>query len=424
MIDAKDVMTRREATTPPSTPSDATGWLRSHRGTVIIAGIVATVLIVGGVTGGVANAASATHDADLRQATSAHTTTVSMSQALSRETTDLSGNTVRDLADQQAITTAVLGQDGYLGSGTTTAISSASNTLSAAIRKIAEDGSTASNFHLQPPLAMKVAVPEFDPSWSTQRLTAYNSKLRTIAAKIRSDRVVIAHLGSNLQGSVSGIDRELAKVAKGLPTLEQALLAASPLAGESAKSSLAQALTATQKISVTGAQLSAYVTAAKSVQSSQATAAEAAVGQPAGPADPHCAAPVTAVKHIYVSITAQQLWACVGPVLIFDSAVTTGASALTNVHDATPTGTFRINGKYRNVHLVGHDANGSWNDAVAYWIPYIGSTYGFHDASWQTFPFGSPLYTTQGSHGCVHLPVDIIAQVFAWAPVGTQVTIS
>ena len=77
----------------------------------------------------------------------------------------------------------------------------------------------------------------------------------------------------------------------------------------------------------------------------------------------------------------------------------------------------------RNVHLVGHDANGSWDDAVAYWIPYIGSTYGFHDASWQTFPFGSPLYTTQGSHGCVHLPTDTIAQIYAWAPVGTQVTI-
>jgi lipoprotein-anchoring transpeptidase ErfK/SrfK len=417
-------MTRRETTTPPSAPSDATGWLRANRRTVIIAGIVATVLIVGGVTGGVAYAASATHDADLRQATSAHTTTVSMSQALLRETTDLSGKTGQALADQQAITTAVLGQDGYLGSGTTTAMTSASNTLTAAIAKIAKDGSTASNFQLQPPLAVKVAVPEFDPSWSTKRLTAYNSELRTIAAKIRSDRVVIAHLRSNLQGSVSGIDRDLAKVAKGLPPLEQALLAASPLAGESAKSGLTQALTATQNISATGAQLSAYVTAAKSVQSSQATAAMAAVGQPAGPADQHCAAPVTAVKHIYVSIAAQQLWACVGPVLIFDSAVTTGASALTNVHDATPTGTFRINGKYRNVHLVGHDANGSWNDAVAYWIPYIGSTYGFHDASWQTFPFGSPLYTTEGSHGCVHLPVDIIAQVFAWAPVGTQVTIS
>jgi lipoprotein-anchoring transpeptidase ErfK/SrfK len=417
-------MTRREATTPPSVPSDATGWLRSHRGTVIIAGIVATVLIVGGVTGGVAYAASATHDADLKQATSAHTAAISANQALSTETTDLSGKTVQALTDQQAITTAVLGQDGYFGSGTTTAMTSASNTLSAAIGKIAEDGSTASHFQLQPSLAMKVAVPQFDPSWSTKRLTTYNSELRTITAKIRSERVAIAHLRSKLKGSVSGIDRELAKVAKGLPTLEQALLAASPLANQTAKNALTQALTATQKISATGAQLSAYVTAAKSVQSSQATAAAAAAGQPAGPADPHCAAPVTAVKHIYVSIADQQLWACVGPVLIFDSAVTTGASALTNVHDATPTGTFRINGKYRNVHLVGHDANGSWNDAVAYWIPYIGSTYGFHDASWQTFPFGSPLYTTEGSHGCVHLPVDIIAQVFAWAPIGTQVTIS
>lgn len=143
-----------------------------------------------------------------------------------------------------------------------------------------------------------------------------------------------------------------------------------------------------------------------------------------GAVNAHCTSPVAGVKHIYVSIAAQHLWACVGDTLAFDSAVTTGASALTNVHDATPTGTFKINAKARNVHLRGRDANGSWDDAVAYWIPYIGSVYGFHDASWQTFPFGSPLYTTQGSHGCVHLPTGTIATVYTWAPIGTQVTIS
>ena len=55
-------------------------------------------------------------------------------------------------------------------------------------------------------------------------------------------------------------------------------------------------------------------------------------------------------------------------------------------------------------------------------MPFDGGI-GFHDSSWQTFPYGSPLYTTQGSHGCVHVPVAVIATLFDWAPISTPVTI-
>jgi hypothetical protein len=142
----------------------------------------------------------------------------------------------------------------------------------------------------------------------------------------------------------------------------------------------------------------------------------------AAPTSPICAANPRGVKHIYVSISQQHLWACAGQALALNTAVTTGASALTNVHDATPQGTFRIYGKVRNTILRGHDANGSWRDPVAYWVPFHGA-YGFHDASWQKFPFGSPLYRTQGSHGCVHVPVGVLGVLYNWAPIGTLVTI-
>jgi len=148
----------------------------------------------------------------------------------------------------------------------------------------------------------------------------------------------------------------------------------------------------------------------------------AKVAAPAPPASSACAGTPVGVKHIYVSIAQQRLWACTGGVLFTSTAVTTGASALTNVHDATPMGTWRIYGKVRNTVLVGHDANGSWRDPVAYWMPFYGA-YGFHDASWQTFPFGSALYRTQGSHGCVHVPTSVLGSLFAWAPTGTLVTI-
>jgi lipoprotein-anchoring transpeptidase ErfK/SrfK len=37
--------------------------------------------------------------------------------------------------------------------------------------------------------------------------------------------------------------------------------------------------------------------------------------------------------------------------------------------------------------------------------------------------YGSPGYTDNGSHGCVHLPAAAMAWLYAWAPVGTTVSI-
>ena len=144
--------------------------------------------------------------------------------------------------------------------------------------------------------------------------------------------------------------------------------------------------------------------------------------------DSHCggtgrAAAKPGVVHVYVSIADQHLWECTGGDLDLDTAVTTGASALTNVHDATPTGTFGISGKKQHTHLKGHDVNGAWDDAVTYWLPFSGGD-GFHDSPWQTFPLGGPEYTTQGSHGCVHTPLDALARLYSDVTVGTPVTIS
>lgn len=143
--------------------------------------------------------------------------------------------------------------------------------------------------------------------------------------------------------------------------------------------------------------------------------------QPVSPVAAVCAQNYSG-KLLLVSISQQHVWACNSTVLDNQSSVTTGASAITNVDDATPTGSWHIYGKQTNLHLTGSDANGAWDDPVAYWMPFY-SDYGFHDASWQTMPFGGAGYTTQGSHGCVHLPADMMAWVYNWAPIGTIVTI-
>ena len=153
-------------------------------------------------------------------------------------------------------------------------------------------------------------------------------------------------------------------------------------------------------------------------------AAVAPTSKPAPPVAPAaCATTPAGTKHIYVSISQQHLWACTGAALTTDGPVTTGASALTNVHDATPVGTYAIRSKTTHVTLAGSDVNGSWNDPVTYWMPFASGD-GFHDAPWQKFPLGGPQYPTQGSHGCVHVALPVLTQLYAWAQVGTPVTVS
>lgn len=129
-------------------------------------------------------------------------------------------------------------------------------------------------------------------------------------------------------------------------------------------------------------------------------------------------------KLLLVSISQQHLWACDGTTLANQSAVTTGTTAIVNsVDDNTPTGSWQIYGKQTDTYLKGGDANGSWNDYVQYWMPFDGEI-GFHDASWEKpSAFGTGIYHTDGSHGCVHLPTAIAAWVYDWAPVGTTVTV-
>ena len=167
----------------------------------------------------------------------------------------------------------------------------------------------------------------------------------------------------------------------------------------------------------TSAKPSAAISGSPHSAAATATAPATAV---AAPAQVPSVSAVKAAATVPVTTTAAV--ACTGTVLLTDGAVTTGASALTNVHDATPTGTMKITGKARNTVLAGKDVNGPWNDPVSYWMPFSGGV-GFHDSPWQTFPLGSPLYTTQGSHGCVHLPLAVIAEVYDWAQIGTLVTV-
>jgi lipoprotein-anchoring transpeptidase ErfK/SrfK len=125
----------------------------------------------------------------------------------------------------------------------------------------------------------------------------------------------------------------------------------------------------------------------------------------------------TVAKRFIVSIRSQVGRMCAGRHQILTTAVTTGASALGY---GTPLGSWRVQAKVPNTVL--HPAAGGAYP-VRYWVPYDG-VYGIHDSNWQRFPYGSALYRTQGSHGCVHLPGATMAWFFRWVAVGTTVTIA
>jgi lipoprotein-anchoring transpeptidase ErfK/SrfK len=119
---------------------------------------------------------------------------------------------------------------------------------------------------------------------------------------------------------------------------------------------------------------------------------------------------------ILVSISAQHLWVCEGSRQVNQTAVTTGN---TDQHDDTPLGSWRLQGKQTDRYLVGP----GYKDYVQYWMPFDGD-YGLHDASWQKIPFGSAQYRSAGSHGCVHVPNDVMAWLYQWSAVDqTVVTI-
>ena len=56
---------------------------------------------------------------------------------------------------------------------------------------------------------------------------------------------------------------------------------------------------------------------------------------------------------------------------------------------------------------------------VDFWMPVKGNI-GIHDASWRS-KYGGTIYQTNGSHGCINTPRDVMVQLYESAEVGTPV---
>jgi lipoprotein-anchoring transpeptidase ErfK/SrfK len=126
----------------------------------------------------------------------------------------------------------------------------------------------------------------------------------------------------------------------------------------------------------------------------------------------------TAAQLVYVSIASQHLWMCARTTPVRDTPVTTG---MVGEYTNTPTGSYHVQSKQTDQTLT---LNTGAQYRVRYWIPFDAPLFGFHDSSWQSFPYGSPQYRTSGSHGCIHVPLAAIAFLYGWADVGASVVIT
>lgn len=81
----------------------------------------------------------------------------------------------------------------------------------------------------------------------------------------------------------------------------------------------------------------------------------------------------------------------------------------------TPSGVFGLTYKTTNAVLRG----ANYETPVSYWMPFHGN-FGMHDATWRT-EFGGDIYLTNGSHGCINLPLDKAEAIYGYVSTGFPV---
>jgi len=122
---------------------------------------------------------------------------------------------------------------------------------------------------------------------------------------------------------------------------------------------------------------------------------------------------VDPTTHVKISISNQTIEVYKDNMLVVSSSIVTGTE---NYNDSDK-GTFMIYSKSKNVYLKGV----GYLSFVNYWMPYNKGE-GLHDATWRK-EFGGEIYKTNGSHGCINMPLDVAEKVYNIVNVGTIVEV-
>lgn len=107
--------------------------------------------------------------------------------------------------------------------------------------------------------------------------------------------------------------------------------------------------------------------------------------------------------YVEINLGAQHLYVFQNGDMVEESDFVSGKLSNGN---GTPAGVFGITYKERNATLKGE----SYESHVNYWMPFNGNI-GMHDATWRK-EFGKQIYLTNGSHGCVNLPITKAEKIY------------
>ncbi|MBQ2803154.1 MAG: L,D-transpeptidase/peptidoglycan binding protein, partial [Lachnospiraceae bacterium] len=118
-------------------------------------------------------------------------------------------------------------------------------------------------------------------------------------------------------------------------------------------------------------------------------------------------------SYLEADLTNQHLYLYKDGVLVLESDFVSGEA--NNPANRTPSGVFGITYKTTNAVLRGAD----YETPVTYWMPFHGN-FGMHDATWRT-EFGGDIYLTNGSHGCLNLPLESAAAIYNYMYTGFPV---
>lgn len=114
-------------------------------------------------------------------------------------------------------------------------------------------------------------------------------------------------------------------------------------------------------------------------------------------------------SYVEIDLTHQHLYLYWKGELVLETDFVSGNMANGNV---TPGGLYRLTYKTTDAVLRGAD----YVTPVKYWMPFNGNI-GMHDATWRS-TFGGDIYLTNGSHGCINLPLDKAEAIYGYVSTG------
>ena len=123
--------------------------------------------------------------------------------------------------------------------------------------------------------------------------------------------------------------------------------------------------------------------------------------------------------YVEISIADQTLWCYKNGKVAVESPVVTGN---TSRGHGTPTGSVWAIDAKKSPAVLGTIATMGYSSPVKYWMPFTGNV-GMHDADGWRSNYGGEIYKTNGSHGCVNMPLSKVREVYGIVEIGTAVVV-